>query len=168
MSGSTAPEKQRNPKIGRALKRNPSLAARLDSAQCTSTDDDGIARLMWRPEMERIMRVIVKNGRGHAFYEFGEPMFDEPSHVWAMPLVTLEQHQRQRFEDINMSVWPEVGSRMMMRFAQMIDHTADGMDMVNGWVVVQEGIYRYAVFQENGLVVRSVIHNYLATEVIWD
>jgi hypothetical protein len=168
LSGSTAPEMQRNPKIGRALKRNPSLAARLDAAQSTFTDDDDIPRLMWRPEMERIKRVIIKNGRGHVFYEFCEPMFDEPSHVWAVPLVTLEQHERQRFEDINMSVWPEVGSRMMMRFAQMMDHTADGMDMVNGWVVVQEGIYRYAVFQENGLVVRSVIHNYLATEVIWD
>jgi hypothetical protein len=61
---------------------------------------------------------------------------------------------------VSMNVWPEVGSRMMTRFAT-------GEDLVDGWVEVQTGLYRYGVFQADGLVVRSVIANYLATEVRW-
>lgn len=40
--------------------------------------------------------------------------------------------------------------------------------MENGWVVVQKGIYRYAVFQAGTMMVRSVIRDYLATEVYWE
>jgi hypothetical protein len=29
-------------------------------------------------------------------------------------------------------------------------------------------VYRYAVVQEGGLMVRSVMEEYLATEVLWD
>lgn len=87
-------------------------------------------------------------------------MLDDPEQIWAMPLVLLNPDQRQYFEDVNSSIWPEIGSRMMTRIAT-------GLDLVNGWISIQDGIYRYSVFQEKGLVVRSVIHNYLATEVIW-
>ena len=40
-------------------------------------------------------------------------------------------------------------------------------DLDEGWVIVQDDVYRYAVAQEDGLLVRSVIRNYLATEVYW-
>ena len=44
-----------------------------------------------------------------------------------------------------------------------------GVDpLVDGWVEVQEGVYRYAVAQgPDGLLVRTVIREYLATEVYW-
>ena len=39
---------------------------------------------------------------------------------------------------------------------------------VDGLVEVQEGVYRYAVAQgHDGLLVRTVIREYLATEVYW-
>jgi hypothetical protein len=103
----------------------------------------------------------VKNARGHAFFEFGEPMLREPNYVWAMPLVLLTDQQRTEFEEVAASGWPEVGSRMMTRIAS-------GADLDKGWVVVQDDVYRYAVVQEGTLMVRSVIRNYLATEVSWD
>ena len=78
-----------------------------------------------------------------------------------MPLTSLDNEQRSNFEDVGMNVWPEVGSRMMTRYAT-------GQDMENGWVIVQKGIYRYAVFQAGTMMVRSVIRNYLATEVYWE
>jgi hypothetical protein len=35
------------------------------------------------------------------------------------------------------------------------------------WVAVQDGIYRYSVAQRGGLVVRSLLYEYPATEVQW-
>ena len=73
--------------------------------------------------------------------------------------------QRDDFEGLSdvgsLALWPEVGSRMMTRLAT-------GEDMAGQWVVVQEGIYRYSVQQAGGLRVRSVLSEYLATEVQWE
>ncbi|MEZ5767187.1 MAG: hypothetical protein R3D80_05580 [Paracoccaceae bacterium] len=44
-----------------------------------------------------------------------------------------------------------------------------GEDMrSDGWVIVQPGIYRFAVMDIGQFVVRTVIREYLATEVIWN
>ncbi|MGH0300131.1 hypothetical protein [Sinorhizobium meliloti] len=49
-----------------------------------------------------------------------------------------------------------------------MQHIATGHDMLGGWIVVQPELYRYSLEEEDGgLVVRSVIWNYLATEVRW-
>jgi hypothetical protein len=88
-------------------------------------------------------------------------MLSEPDSIAAVPLASLSQEQRSTFEDVGMNVWPEVGSRMMTR-------VATGQDLLNGWVVVQKDVYRYAVLQEGTLTVRSVIRDYLGTEVRWD
>lgn len=41
------------------------------------------------------------------------------------------------------------------------------VDLDDGWVIVQDDICRYAILQEGTLLVRSMIHNYLASEVLW-
>ncbi len=44
-----------------------------------------------------------------------------------------------------------------------------GQDMDGGdWVIVQDGIYRYSVVDDGGIQVRTVVFEYLATEVRWD
>ena len=160
LSGSTAAEAQSNPRIQRALARNPALVARLDAAKQSFTTYGGEEKIIWQPESERINKIAVKNARGHAFFEFGEPMLDEPAYVWTMPLASLNERQRAEFENVEASCWPEVGSRMMTRMAS-------GADLDEGWVIVQDDVYRYVVVQEGTLLVRSVIRNYLATEVFW-
>jgi hypothetical protein len=35
-------------------------------------------------------------------------------------------------------------------------------------VIVQEGVYRYSVVDDGGIQVRTVLFEYLATEVRWD
>ena len=161
LSGSAVPADQLDPRIQRALTRNPKLAARLNAAKHTSTEGDGKEKITWQPEYQRIQRIVLKNARGHAFFEFGEPMLQDPDHVWALPLTSLASSQRSEFEDVAASIWPEAGSRMMTRIAE-------GVDLNEGWVIVQDDVYRYAVVQKNGLLVRSVIRNYLATEVCWN
>lgn len=162
-AGSTDPSVQRNPKIGRALTRNPSLATRLQAAKQITVNEYGRQQILWLPEIERIHRVILKNARGHAFYEYGEPLLDDPVSVSAVPLISMNQNQRNDFEVAGGSFagWPEVGSRMMTR-------VMTSQDLDDGWVNVQDDIYRYVVFQQGILTVRSVIHNYLATEVVWE
>src|SRR5690606_35418047 len=108
--------------------------------------------LVWMPETERVNRVIVKNARGHAFYEYGEPMLREPDEVWAAPLESLTAAQQDAFENIQgdgmLAGWPEVGSRMMTR-------VMTGQDLRDGWVIVQDGVYRYgvgAVWRDSGQI----------------
>ena len=136
---------------------------RLEGSRHVLTDLFDEEKVIWHPEIERIKKVVVKNARGHAFFEFGEPMLEKPDRVWAMPLSLLSELQRAEFENLDapFAIWPEVGSRMMTR-------VSTGQDLTNGWVNVQNDVYRYSVMQEDGLLVRTVIRNYLATEVVWD
>ena len=144
--------------------RNPALLARIEAAKKPSSTLGGKEKYIWQPESEPIHRIVLKNARGHAFFEFGEPMLDEPDQVWATPLVSLNKAQHSEFESIGTfggtAAWAEVGSRTLAR--QMT-----GQDRKNGWVVVQPDVYRYAAFQAGTLTVRSVLRNYLATEVFW-
>ena len=94
----------------------------------------------------------------------GSPVLTEPQHVWAAPFETLRAVERVAFENAvtsgDFAPWPEVGSRMMTR-------VLTGQDLRNGWVVVQDDVYRYSVDQCDGILVRSVLFEYLATEVYW-
>lgn len=161
LSGTTDPARQTNPKIQRALERNPALRARIESGRKSYTTTVGEQETVWQPEIERVHRIVLKNARGHAFFELGEPMLSQPTHIMATPLQLLSDEQLSNFENVSTNLWPEVGSRMMTRYIT-------GQDMGNGWVVVQDGVYRYAVFQTGTMTVRSVIWGYLATEVYWE
>jgi len=58
-------------------------------------------------------------------------------------------------------VFDEVGSRLMQRLL-------DIEPLKDGWIEVQPDVYRYTVMHYAGVVtVRTLIRNYLATEVIW-
>jgi hypothetical protein len=161
ISGTTAPEAQADPKIQRALARSPGLRARIEAGKREFTTLGGEEKTIWIPEIERIEKIVVKNARGHAFYEMGEPMLEEPEHVWVTPLASLTVDEIGDFENVATPGWAEVGSRMLTR-------QASGADLDDGWVIVQDDVYRYAVMQTGGLTVRSVIRNYLASEVRWD
>jgi hypothetical protein len=161
LSGSTDPTCQSNSRAAAALRRNEKLKARIERAKIAYKTISGKSQFIWKPEPDRVRRVLVKNARGHAFYEYGEPLMADPVRVWFTPLQCLNGEERVAFEDTGGDgVWPEVGSRMMTRLAS-------GHDLVDMWVDVQPGTYRYAVFQANGLVVRIVLHEYLAVEVVW-
>jgi hypothetical protein len=161
--GSTDPSKHGNSSASRALAGSARLRERIEGSKTSSLANGGDTRLFWKPEIDRVNRVILKNARGHAYFEFGEPMRDEPDHVWAYSLQALTTTQRSEFEACGtgeLAPWPEVGSRMMTR-------VISGQDLDGPWVIVQDGTYRYSVAQDGGIVVRSVLYEYLATEVQW-
>lgn len=164
LSGSVEPDRQSHPTAKRILARHQQLRRRVDNARTAYETPQGEIGVAWRPEQDRIDRVILKNARGHAFFELGEPLTGAPKHVWSAPLCILPEAQRNEFEDTcseGLDVWPEVGSRMMTRLCT-------SQDLIGGWTVVQDGLYRYLVSQVDGVVVRTVLWDYLATEVYWE
>ncbi len=164
LAGSTEPEKQSNASALRSLRRSPALRALIENARSEYQTLGGETRVVWKPDMTRINRVVLKNARGHAYFEYGEPMMEAPAHVWALPLESMTEAELQEFgrygSQNELAAWPEVGSRMMTRLVS-------GEDMAGQWVIVQEGKYRYAVTEERGILVQSILSEYLATEVYW-
>lgn len=161
LAGSTEPDDHDEHGVQRALEQPSGLKARIEASKRFETVD-GETLLTWIPELERVHRVIVKNARGHAFYEFGEPVLEEPDRVWALPLPQMTETGRLDFHTggARLAGWPEVGSRSMQRLVT-------GLDMHGGWVVVQPAVYRYRVEHDDGLVVKAILREYLATEVRW-
>lgn len=162
MAGTTDPEKQVIPSAKRILEKSQPLRAEI--TRCASyTTIGGEERLVWKPDIERVKNVVIKNARGHAFFEIGEPIMHAPASVGIVPLASLTPEQRDQFEETGWGgSWPEVGSRMMTRMVTGQDLTE------HGWVVVQEGVYRYSVAQTGLMTVKSVMYEYLGTEVYWD
>ena len=140
---------------------NASLRRRIKQARKTIATTGGAKKKVWVPEWERVQSVIVKNARGHVYFELGQPAFGPPTHFATVPLELLSNVERDSFLSVDHgSVWPEVGSRMM-------DRLCTGTDLADGWVIVQDGIYRFAATENDGFHVRIVIREYLAAEVIW-
>jgi hypothetical protein len=148
-------------RIAELLARRPLLLARLRKAR---NEVDGWPN--WTVETDRVKTVILKLARGHAAYEHNEPRTDPPAYIDFKPLTVMTVGERETFESASAALvapWPEVGSRAMQRLLVV------GSEVYSeGWVVVQDGNYRFRVSQENGLTVQMVLREYLACRVVWD
>ena len=157
VSGSTEPAPQVHPSAMRILERQPALRARIEHARRGSQASSDEIRTVWTPEIERIERVILKNARGHAFFEYGEALLSPPTHVRFMPLLDLSGDQLTAFEAVpGNGLFPEVGSRMLTR-------VLTGQDLDGPWVIVQDDVYRYADTQVGTMLVRSLRRKYIGT-----
>ncbi len=149
------------PKIQRILQDSPALAARLAKAR-TIADGGGVS---FTVEDERVKTIVLKLARGHAAYELNEQRLDEPSHVMFVPLYSLDEQAREHFETVPQpNVWPEVGTRAMQR---MVVSTVGPSVFGPGWIDVQPGQYRYIALADGAVMVRVVLGEFLACEVIW-
>lgn len=158
LAGEVDSKKVPRPKVARLLVERPTLASRLFEAK-TVKDSETQFLVEWN----RVRTAIMKLARGHAAYELNEPQFREPTYYGVVPLTQLDQEQRTAFESVggNLAVWPEVGSRAMTRLIE-------GQDLEpGGWIVVQPGRYRYIARVADEIIVRMVLSEYLACEVVW-
>jgi hypothetical protein len=127
-------------------------------------------------ERDRVERVLAKLARGHAAFELSRPCSDAPSSIWYAPLESLPEDQRDSYEASEVTqVFAEVGSRGMQRLL-VTQLTLQGPSgeistvdvLVNDWVNVQGGRYRYhAVDYGDEVRIKIVISEYLACEVVW-
>ncbi len=145
-------------KVRRILSRKESLRSKLRDARLESNGETRFAI-----DTARVARVVVKLARGHASYELNLPQLREPHAIAAVPLDTLAPATRNAFErGFQPQVWPEVGSRAMQRAV-----VYPGGAYFEEWIEVQPERYRYAVSDEQGMIVRIVLSEYLAAEVSW-
>ena len=150
------------PKVRRILDDRPALSARLKQARTVSENGE----VSHSFEGERIERVVLKLARGHAAYELSEQQCGDPSHFMAVPIHTLSADTRSHFEEVpTSSAGREVGTRAMQRIAVL---AAWNTTVDYGWIEVQPKRYRYfAVADGAQIMVRIVVGEYLACEVIW-
>jgi hypothetical protein len=166
MAGSLYPDPKRHPVAATILRSNRHVVRSLkrgpDGQLILFKDLEPFTLF---PDTNKIKRVIVKNARGHAFHDIGEPLLDAPSHVAFVPLALLNPEQRDAFEAVDThtepSMWPEVGSRMTF---QLLDEEA----MLGDWITVEAGRYRYSIDWSDAVTVKTVIWEYLATETRWE
>jgi len=155
--GATEIRELKSERIRRLLKANPELRERLTRSMRETRDG-----VVIEAESERVGRVALKMARGHTAYELGEPRVDAPSFLGCVPLHSMQANHRNHFETpLPSQVVPEVGSRGMQRMFV-------GGEVRPTWNVVQTGRYRFLALVGNGILIRVVLGEYLACEVMWD
>lgn len=170
--GSTDPEKIRRPSVSRAMKRAPALRAKIESAKKYIN-----GKVAFSIEEDRVKNVILKLARGHAAFELSQPCRNEPDHYWCGTLESLPKEELDLFDSAHIQkLLGEIGSRNMLRmFATEVTLQSESgvletMNVVvNDWVDVQDGYYRFlAVDDAGGVVIRIVISEYMACEIGWN
>lgn len=166
IAGSLYPDPSEHPEAATILRSNRHVVRSLKKGPDGKPlvfDDQRTFTLF--PDINRVKNVIVKNARGHAYHDIAEPLLEAPKTVDFAPLELMSQEQRAAFEttgtDGELALWPEVGSRMTV-------HLLDGEAMVGGWVTVEPGRYRYSIDWSDGVTVKTVIWEYLATVTHWE
>ena len=163
LHGSTDPVKLSRQKVSRILAESQALRERIERSKKQSQTLGGGEIIVWQPEEDRVRNVILKLARCHAAFELNEPQICDPDHYMVTPLESLSCEQREHFETApDTGAWPEVGSRAMQRMLVGDQPYSDG------WLEIQEGRYRYMAVGAGSVMVRGVLSEYLAFEVIWD
>lgn len=161
LSGSTNPVHVQRPKVRSALRHSRGLTARLEAAHSSTTD----GRIAWNVESDRIRSIIIKLARAHVAHQYSEPKLHEPSTCAFAPLDCLSSEVRAAFETVpGSNLYPEIGSRAFMSLLVVDDKT---YDPGSGWNIIQPDRYRYFVAQPGETLVRLVLSEYLAAEVVW-
>ena len=160
LRGTSNIEQLHRKKIKLALKKRPTLQQRIKNS---FTLQDG--RLHFKYEQDRFMNVATKLAKGHAKYEISEPQFEAPTSIVMKPLISMTKNENDNFfASYHLNKLPEVGSRSLQNLL------IRGNDTVHShWTIVQDNNYKYSVIDDMGLlIVRIVVWDYLAIEVIWD
>lgn len=172
IASSTEPDEIRRKPIGKIFREKPALRARIDKSREIR---DGIIHFV--TEDERFARVILKLAQGHASFDLSQPLRGDPKSIRWLPLVLMPESERESFESPSIiESLGEVGSRGMQRLyvTQLILRSPAGEEksinlIVNDWVDVQKDFYRYlAIDNGDEVVVRMVVREFLACEVIWN
>ena len=172
IAGSTEPEKIRRQTIATLRERSPALRARIEASKTCDGN-----KIIFEVEHDRVRRVLLKLARCHAAYELKQECREEPTSIWWQPMALLTEQLLEEFNAPHMiQTYGEIGSRGMRRLCVAEIKLADpnGEERIvhmilNDWVDVQEGRYRFQAIDYGGIVhIKIVIGEYLACEAIWE
>jgi hypothetical protein len=172
MVGSTEPDCIVRPVVADILRRSPGLRSRLETARnCVN------GQVTFEVDNSRVENVLLKLARGHAAYELSALCRGRPNGLRWNLLSTLSEVDRQFFEEVPApELFSEVGSRGMQRLAvaQFVLQSPTGERstigfLVNDWIEVQEGRYRYLVTEDGAEIrVRIVLGEFLYCDASWN
>ena len=154
--------------IQKTLASNKNILDEIESAK-TIEYMGGHTVVCWNPDLRRVENVVVKNARGHVYFQHSKPVFHSPEFVRVQPLHTMSQIQQAEFlySDTD-NVWPEVGTRMLHRMAENFANFKPSCDKNDWfWIVAQKSIYRYAINVVGKIRVRILIREFLAADIVW-
>jgi hypothetical protein len=173
IAGTTDPNCIRRPGIANILRRAPGLRARLEAAKRIVDE-----QIQFGVEPHRIKNVLLKLARGHAAFELSQLCREEPITIWWRPIALMTAEELESFDICDFpQTFGEIGSRGMQRLiiTQLTMRSASGemstlsLPIINDWIEVQTGRYRYiAIDYGSEIVIRIVIGEYLACEVVWE
>lgn len=170
-TGTTDPDQLTRERVAKALRHSQALRAKLEKARY---QQGGRTHFMIEPE--RVKRVLSKLAQGHAVFELSQPCSGPPSRIWYAPLESLTEEQRDSFEASQVGeTLGEVGSRGMQRLlvTQLTLQSSAGETsnvnlLINDWVEIQEGRYRYhSADYGDEVTIKIVLSEYLACEATW-
>ena len=160
IAGSADPDVHSDAHVKKQLEKKTNLQKRLKKSNTDFFTVSENSIPLWKPETDRIKRVLLKNARGHIFYECGEPMLSKVETINMMPVLCMTPDEVFQFEHANShGLFAEVGSRMMQR-------GITGADFREDWVIVQDGIYRFSILPD--MTVKIILYEYLAVEISWN
>lgn len=156
--GTAMPTPRHRPKVRAILERKPALASMLQAARSV---DESSGSVSFAPDLDRLTAMALKLARGHAAYELHTVDDAEPAEVCIALLASLDEGSKDAFESSPVAcLYPEIGSRAMTR---MFEHGVPSPS----WIIVQAGRYRFLASPGLPMLVRMVIGEYLACEVVW-
>jgi hypothetical protein len=171
-AGTADPAALHRSKVARSLERSPALRNRIEAGRTVTSTG-----ILFQVEVERVRRVLAKLAIGHAVYELAQEGRTDSVSVWWQPLHLLGTDQREEFDGPEViETFGEVGSRSMqrLRVVEVALVSESGQQLrrpliLNDWVEVQPGRYRYRASDTGDLVcIRIVIGEFLAAEVTWE
>lgn len=169
--GTTAPDEMRRERVAKILRRQQWLRSRIEASRLEES-----GQLMFVPEEKRVKNVVLKLARGHAGFELSSVQRESPSFFASWPLHATEVDDLEEFEAPHVAhLLGEIGSRgsqrTMVVTADLLSENGNRLSMpilINDWVEVQEGRYRYLAYESEGKIgVKIVIGEYLACHVVW-
>jgi len=147
-------------KIRKAMNYSSKLASKISQARVELSG----GRVDFEIEEKRLENIIVKLAKGHVAFELNSPQLDAPSNVFFTPIKNMKTKMLDDYEKpVYLNVSPEIGSRATRHI-----HFDEFGSPYIPWTIVQSGRYRYIATVNDSILVRFVISEYLACEVIWN
>lgn len=146
-------------KIKSILAKKESLRKRIENSFIIENENK-----YFQIDVPRFENTITKLAKGHFKFENSEPQFEDPTSIVFKSVHDMEENEVEAFfAPTVFDKASEVGSRGLQNML-----IGQNQDILSQWTIVQEGTYQYMVSVSFGVeIVRILIWNYLAIEVIW-
>lgn len=171
MAGTTKIDLLESSKIKNTLKRKPALHKMIQDEKANAKRGS-----FWF-NTKRFANIIRKLAVGHAAFELSLVPRDEPSKLVFDLVSSMSESEWDDFDGATvMGQLGEVGCRNIQRMYVVevkLDSVLDEDEVlpliVNDWVDVQEGVYRYHTLQlSDGIQVKIILGEYMACTVFWE